>query len=364
LTSAGGSASVGEVSPRAPAWIALRGVVLAALLGAAADRPAPPETFEGRGVYYFRGSVDCPLAGIGSRAADLSNRLGLDDEHSRVTVDRAAHRIVFRNTHRYPRRRIVGDLVFLAVGTTARGERAPLGIHLKVEKEGDRLSARTHPHPTVRDKVVAARFEPFEVILANGDTETVALTAKTALETVQEPELTARLANILLRVTDNLDGVAVVPEQPRTRLVDLSIGFGADRLNWKVARVQLLSLEARNAPLIAHGSLAEMFRTGAWEMRITALSPVLPKEEFDRDLFLLGLDDMPVLRDVKQRGLWRGQSLVCGFRDGKGFIGVDDARAEIPNPADVARAYLEFNFVGGVIARQLTALPARSKRTR
>ncbi|MBW2232973.1 MAG: hypothetical protein JRH17_21510, partial [Deltaproteobacteria bacterium] len=44
---------------------------------------------------------------------------------------------------------------------------------------------------------------------------------------------------------------------------------------------------------------------------------------------------------------------------GEGYIGVGDRRSKIPDPADVARSYLEFHFVGGVVARQLAELPGR-----
>jgi hypothetical protein len=50
---------------------------------------------------------------------------------------------------------------------------------------------------------------------------------------------------------------------------------------------------------------------------------------------------------------------VVGLDDGAGFVEFDGARSEIANPADVARAYLEFHFVGGVLTRQVSQLPTR-----
>lgn len=344
---------------RAPTRASTRGALLALALVTALVEPGHAQTFHARGVYYFAGSVTCPLAGVGSRDANESNRLALDDQYSEVTVDRATHRIVFKNAHTYPRKQLVGDLLLLGVGTTSAGTKVPLGIHLKIEKRRNTFTAQVHPHPTVRDKIVSAEFEPFEVVLANGESDVVALTPDTATKAVREPELAARVANIFLQVTDNLEGHRIAPDQPNAPLVDVSIGFGVQPLNLKVARVQLRSLEAGNAPLIARGDLAAMLRTGTWELQITSLSSLLPKEEFDRDLFLLGIDGMPILAKVKTHGLGRGETLAVGFRDGKGFVRTDSASADIPNPADVARAYLEFNFVGGVIAHQVALLPSK-----
>jgi hypothetical protein len=315
--------------------------------------------YRSRGVHYFDGAVASRLAGVGSRGAHASNRLALDDDHSVVTVDRERHRILFRNTHRYGLDDLVGCLLFLGRGTTASGESVPLGVHLKIHKTRNRFHARLHPHPTVRDEIVAATFEPFDVVLSNGENETLALTPDGMRQAVRDPVLTARLAAIFLQVDDRLEGEVIQPEKPGARLVDLSIGFGSEKVNLDVARVQLVSRAAENAELIRSGALPAMFRRGSWELRIEAESPAIPPSEFKRDLFLFGLDDLGILAPLKRRGLLRGETLVVGLDDGAGFVEFDGARAEIANPADVARAYLEFHFVGGVLSQQVSQLPTR-----
>lgn len=324
-----------------------------------ATEPAGPQTYEGRGVYYFEGSVESPLAGLGSRAAHATNRLALDDDHSVVTVDRARHRIRVRNTHKYGLDNLVGCLTFLGRGTTASGEEVPVGIHLKLHKIGQSFEARLHPHPTVRDEITAAVFEPFEVVLFEGRKEEVVLTPEKAVEAVRDPVLTARLVQIFVNVNDYLEGVPLVPERPDERLVDLSIGFGSGRLHIAVVRVKLISKSADNAPMIRRGALREMFERGEWEFRIESKSPFLQKSDLVRDFFLFGIDDLPVLDPVKKQGLRYGQALVVGFEDGKGYIGLGEEREEFADPAGVARAYMEFHFVGGVVARQVIQLPNR-----
>jgi hypothetical protein len=328
--------------------------------GSPASAPAAePQTFQGRGVYYFEGPVRSPIGDIGSRSPFATNRIALDDEFSEVRVDRASHRILFRNEHRYGLNELVACVILLGRGTTVSGREVPVAAHLKIHKTGNRFMPSLHPHPTVREEVVSAVFAPFDVVLSNGTSEQVALTPARAIEVVRDPEGSARLAKIFVQVTDHLEGAALEPEKPGSALVDLSIGFGSEKINMKLARVRLVSKSAENAELIRRGSLGSMLEQGDWEFRIDSLSPYVPKWEFERNFFLFGIERVPALEKVARRGLLRGETLVVGLRDGKGYIGVDEARSEIPDPADVTRAYLEFHFVGGVVAQQVADLSQR-----
>src|SRR5262249_3276383 len=153
---------------------------------------------------------------------------------------------------------VIGDLLLVASGETAGGVRAPVGVHLKIEKRDNRFLTSMHPHPTVREAIVGAQYDPYTVVVSDGAHETVAATGDDILHAIREPELTARLANIFIQVTDNLDGTIIRPSEPDARLVDLSIGVGAKQLNLKVARIELLSLDPANAPMIERGAVNEM----------------------------------------------------------------------------------------------------------
>jgi hypothetical protein len=340
----------------------MRGALAATLLLFATAYGDETERLHGRGVYYVTGHVRAPLAGLGTRDAQASNRIALDDDASEVTIDRATRRIVFRNTRRYPARTIVGDVLLLGMGTTTREGTVPFGVHLKIEKQGDRFRTSIHPHPTTRARVREPDIEPFEVFVSNGKDETRVLTPEQARKAIEEPEIVARVANLLLQVEDHTAGKTIVAGAAGSRLVDLTIGYGAPGMNLKVARVQVLSLDPANAPLVERGVLAEMLAHGSWELRLSPTALTLPKSEFDRDLFLFGLDDVELLAPLKTRGLRRGETLVIGYRDGKGFVALDDRRADIAHPDDVARAYLEYHLLGGIIARQIATLPARIAR--
>jgi hypothetical protein len=351
-------------------WIAwplgLLLVVLMVAPGPAVESSPPsapslisPLKLQGRGVYYIQGRVRSPVAGIGSRADDATNRLVLDDAHSSVVVDRSTHRITLRNDHRYGLGELVACLLLLGEGVTESGQEVPVAVHLKIKKSLDHFTTSLHPHPTVRDLIVRATFEPFEVVLRAGETETIALTPEQAVEAVRDPVLTARIANQFMQVTDHLESKTVDPALPDAALVDLSFGFGSEKLNMKLARVRLVSKSSKNAALIRGGSVGHMLEKGDWEFRVDSLSPYIPKWYFERDFFLFGIEDLSAIEQIAKRGLLRGETLIVGYRNGEGYIGVGDRRSKIPDPADVARSYLEFHFVGGVVARQLAELPGR-----
>lgn len=332
---------------------------LSLLFQAAGAGAADPVEYSGRGVYYIDGVVESPVGQVGERSPFATNRLALDDDHSRVVVSREHHRIVIHNSERYGLRDLVGCLLLVGKGTTQSGREVPAAVHLKIHKSGGRFGSSLHPHPTVREKLVAATFEPFEVILDDGEKQKLVLTPEQAVEAVRDPVLSARLANIVMQVTDNLEGTTPVPDRPDEPLVDISLGFGSEKLNLKLARVRLISKSAKNASMIRRGAIAEMLEKGDWEFLVDSLSPYVPRSEFERDFFLYGLEGLPAIAKIDKRGLLYGETLTVGLAGGVGYLAVDAHRSEIPNPAEVARAYLEFHFIGGVVAQQIAELGER-----
>jgi hypothetical protein len=102
-----------------------------------------------------------------------------------------------------------------------------------------------------------------------------------------------------------------------------------------------------------------MLRDGAWEMKLTALSEKWLPEVVKRDLFLYGLEEVPLLRDVRARGLRKGQTLAFRFSKGSGELALDGETAPLPGALDVARAYIEFHMLGGLIAERVEARARR-----
>ncbi len=332
----------------------LAAVVVTLLAGNAVAAAAPlpdPQVISGRGVTYFDGRVRAPFAGLGTRGDQASNQLALDDGESRVTIDRARRRITIVNAHLYASNQIIADLTFLGTARAEDGTRVPLAVHLKVEKKKTKISIDLHPHWTVRGKLTAAELEPFEVAYSDATTEKVIASGDDLLRVATETRISYTLAGALIEVQDNLEGRA--PSlAPGTALTDLSVGIGSKHLSTMFVRAELRSLDAGNAALAGQPP-ATLLTHGAWQLRLTSLSRLLPKEKLRRDLFLLGLDQLPTVAAGLARGLKKGETLAFTFRAGKGRVSWGDKEEELPAPLDVARAFLEFNFLGAMLAQQV-----------
>jgi hypothetical protein len=318
--------------------------------------------FRTRGITYFPGRVRCPLAGVGTRGDFESNRLVVEDEHTEVTIDRAARRITVSNDARYPHKTVVCDLLFLADGTTAAGARSPFSVHLKIQKSGGAWSLDLHRHLRTHDALVAAELERFEVVVTDGKRQEVVFDDAKADRLIERPSLALRVVKSVMAMRDHLDGVAQDPSAPGFRIADLSVGFGALGLSWMLARARLASLSGANAGMIERGSIAEMLRDGAWELRLTAFSDKWLPEVVQRDLFLFGLDQLPLLRDVRARGLRKGQTMSFRFERGGGAAELDGRVEPLPGAHDVARAYLEFHMLGGLLAEHAERAHVRARR--
>jgi hypothetical protein len=321
-----------------------------------AEAPTP-QIITGRGVTYFDGRVRSPFAGLGTRGPQASNQLALDDAESRATIDPARRRITIVNTRVYPTKQIIADLTFLGTARAEDGARVPLAVHLKVEKKKAKISTDLHPHWTVRGKLTAAELEPFEVIYSDGATETVVASGDDLLRTATETKVSYRIAGALIEVQDNLEGHA--PSLAAgAALADLSVGIGSKHLNTMFVRADLRSLDAGNAALAGLPPPVLLTR-GAWQLRLTSLSRLLPQDTLRRDLFLLGIDRVPaVAAGLARGGVKKGESLVFTFRGGTGRVSWGGKEDDLPASLDVARTFLEFNFLGSLLAQQVARASA------
>jgi len=317
------------------------------------------ETHRRRGVRYFPGRVVCPLAGVGSRGANESNRLALENDDSEVTIDRRARRITVTNSRRYPEKTLIADLEFLADAKARSGARSPIAIHLEIFKKEKTLSLDLHRHLRTQEPLVDADFEPFDVIVEGGPRPETVYTTERALTLVREPSFTHRVVKAFMAKRDNTRGSTDDPGRKGYRVADLSLGFGALGLAWMLVRAELRSLDGANAALIRQGSVAAMLREGAWELSLTALSDKL-SSIVQRDLFLFGLDGEPLLEPVMTRGLGAGETLSFRFQKGEGEIGLGGKSARMDGAIDVARAYLEFHLLGGLLCEH-AELPAAAR---
>jgi hypothetical protein len=309
-----------------------------------------PEVFRTRGIYYLAGRVTCPLAGVGDRAPNASNRLVVDDPSTEVTIDRATATITVRNDQSYAAKTPVADLLFLADGIAADGKRSPFSIHLKIFKKGNKYEVDLHRHLRNQIPIVRAEYEPFTVIAVDGSKRTTLLDRERTDKLCSKPSLALRIVKALMAMTDHTEGLAQDPAKPGYRVADLSVGFGAFGLNHMMARAELVSLDAANAPLIARGEVPEMLREGAWELKLTALAERYIGDVIKRDMFLFGLADIPLLEPLVERGMKKGQTLAFRLRKDGGEVVLDGVAAPLPAVHDIARAYIEFHMLGGLLA--------------
>jgi hypothetical protein len=333
--------------------LAMVALTLFSTRSAGATAGPAPQVVSGRGVTYFDGRVRCPFAGLGKRGDQASNRLALEDGESRVTIDRARHRITVVNAHVYPSRSVIVDLTFLGTAKAEGGGRVPLAVHLKVEKKKAKISTDLHPHWTTRGKLTDAEVEPFEIAYSDGTTETVVATGDDLLRVATETRIAYTLAGALIEVKDNLDGHGPSLAAGGA-LADISLGFGTSHVNKMLIRGEVRSFDATNAALGGQAAPALLAR-GRWQLRLTAMSSLLSQETLRRDLFLLGLDQLPVVAaGIARGGLKKGETLAFTMDGSKGRVSWGDKEEDLPAPLDVARAFLEFNFLGAVLAQQVT----------
>jgi hypothetical protein len=79
------------------------------------------------------------------------------------------------------------------------------------------------------------------------------------------------------------------------------------------------------------------------------------REHIMRALFLFGLAELPVLTRVAKEGLARGETLVFRLGKDEAWVQIGDRRDTVPRAEAIARDYLELDFVGAIIAAQMSA---------
>lgn len=320
-------------------------VLLAALSIAPVALADAPLVQHGRGVYYFDGAGRCPYAGLGLRGANACNRISLEDGLSTVTVDKAHHKITFTNAASYGSKTLIGDFLFLGSGKTAAGVANHVAIHLRVEKKGAAFNTHIHAHVPNWDKISSSDFEPFQVVVSDGKKETSVMTPAQALSAVNDPKAAAKLIGELVEVRDNYPKTQVAGQHA---LADVTVAFGIGAVADSLLRAELTQLDKPGS----HANVPALLAQGNWQLKITSLSSLLPKDAIRHDLFLFGLEDVGVLQPVKSAGLPKGTSITLKWEGGKGHIAMGNASQDFPRALEVMRNFLEFGFLGNIVSHQ------------
>lgn len=298
----------------------------------------PSLAFRGPHIAYLRGRVRCPLAGIGARGADESNRLVVDDPATKVTIEGST--ITIEDDRSPSEKTVVADMVWLAEGQGGDGRPASFTIHLELFKTQQSWTVDLHTHePTPLADRSSAMYEPFTIVAVSRGRREILVDPARLARTVGHVPIARRVSGALMTMRDHL------PSAPASNvLFDRSIGIGALGRGMFIARARLARVDAGStAP---SGRIAEMLTDGTWELSLEALTDRWLPEIVARDLVLFGIPAIPLLAEVRAGRLRRRQTLA--FRT-DGHIRVDDAIAPIPGALDLARAYLELHMFGGIL---------------
>ncbi|HVV85132.1 MAG TPA: hypothetical protein VHE35_18855 [Kofleriaceae bacterium] len=308
------------------------------------------------GIYHLDGRVRCPFAGVGSRGAFASNRIVVGGD-AVVTVDLARNHVLVRDRRRYDELTVLADLTFLADGVTGDGRRLPFALHLKVQKLGDEVSLDFHRHLRTQDRLVDAELEVYDVDVDDGRSVTRVLDRARAMALIVHPPFKHRLIKAMMAMRARR--LPPPGATPGFTMADLTMGFGLSRLGlgMMLVRAELRSLlpagELRGLTVPA------LLARGGFEVKITALSDRWLPEVIKRDAYLFGLDQVPLLAPLRERGLGKGQTFGFRVAGEETEVTLDGAAAPLDGARDVARAYLEFHMLGGLLAQHAEEFMAR-----
>lgn len=297
------------------------------------------------GIHHFDGRVRCPFAGVGTRGEFASNRVVVGGQ-AEVTLDLARNHVRVRDTSHYGERTVLADFTFLADGVVKGGKRIPFALHLKVEKQGDDVILDFHRHLRTPDKLVDAELEVYDVDVDDGKAVTRVLDRDKAMALIRNPPFKHRLIKALMAMK-----ARKLPRPTDTAgfaMADLTLGVGMSFATSMLVRAELRSLVP--PAVLRTLTVPQLLARGGFEVAITALSDKYLPDVIKRDAYLFGLDQVPLLAPLRSRGLSKGQTFGFRIDDAEASVTLDGQRAPLPTARDVARAYLEFHMLGGLLA--------------
>lgn len=306
---------------------------LAALLLASACATAGAAEFTSRGLFSFKSDSGCPFPALAP--AGECNRIALDDNETRATLDSTSHTIRFTNTRRYADKTVVADVLLQGTGQARGGQRVPLTFHALLSRAGDQWSISSHAHAPVAGTFTDIRIDPYRVIVQDDQRERVLLAPAQIDKTVSSPSLAARLAKAFVHMDDNRAHASGSP--------DVTVTLGLGRLAVPVVRA---TFDAAPDAAGAKPTVSDALRGGNWSFELQALSGRIPHDVIRRELFLYGLDTFPAVQPLMQKAWPRHATLRVGAVNGKGYVGYGGQQQEFAGADDAARAFLQGSFVG------------------
>lgn len=294
-----------------------------------AQSQAAPSELHGRGVFHFSSFSHCTIAD------NDCNRISLDVVDAQASVDTQTHSIVIDadTTHDGT---VIGDVLLHGSGLTLEGQRVPLSLQVLLRRTGKDWKADTYVHAPVRGRFSGIELEPYQINVRQGAGEQVLLTASQARATMAHPSLAARLASYF---------VVVHPSDAKKPATDdITIGIGAGLLTKPLLRASFIVDPSNSA------RLKSVLANGTWNLRLQALSSLIPTWAVQHQLFLFGLEDSPLLRDVRKGGMHKHDILELGAIQGKGYLRYNGVEESFPAATTAGSAFMRESFIGLILA--------------
>lgn len=309
------------------------------LLSLSGHAAAAPAELSGRGVFHFASATGCPLAtpaNADSGVATDCNRIALDVADAKASVDTQAHSIVIAADATHERKTVIGDVLLHGSGIADDGQRVPLSLHVLLRRSGQTWKSDTYVHAPVRGKFKDVVLDPYQISVREGSAERVLFSAEQARNVLAQPSIAARVASYF---------VVVRPSDAKNPSADdITIALGVGKVSKSLLRASFSADPANTAPL------QQLLESGTWNLSLQALSSQIPLWVVQRQLFVFGLEDSPLLQELRQRGFNKRETLELGAVNGQGYLRYAGREERFPAAAASGYAFMRDSFIGLILA--------------
>lgn len=290
----------------------------------------------GPGVFEFD-SLEAPCSYSLLSNPNGCQHIALQDPATQAHIIQEKQKIILYNKQSYKKKTLLADLFIPAQGISQDGQTVPLMLHVKLSKKGQVWSVKSHSHAPVKGKFHDIKLSNWDIILNTEGGDKIVIDQATAIKVLSDPTLAAKMVNQLVQVKENqLDKQAGISD------ITVSLGIGGMAKSVMRSRFESVSIKEKQ-------SLAEVLQQGTWSIEMQSLTRMLPVSLIRHELFLYGLDNVPLLHELYQNGMEKGNKLIIGAQAGKGYIRYNGQQIDFPPAAQSAIRYMDISFIGLIL---------------
>ncbi|MCD5996367.1 hypothetical protein KDX38_22490 [Pseudomonas sp. CDFA 602] len=295
---------------------------------------AAPVEYKGRDVFHFESGSGCP--GTSGQSDHDCNRIALDVSDAHATLDAQAHVIVIGAEGSHDSKAVLAEVLLHGSGIAADGTRVPLSLQVLLRRSGKQWKSDAYVHTPVRGKFKDVMLDPYQIKVQEGASERVLISAEQARDILAQPSITAQVASYF---------VAVRPSDEQNPAADdITVALGVGKVSKSLMRARFTSEQPKTA------ELGEVMKNGTWNLNLQALTGQIPVWAVQRQLFVFGLEDSPLLKDVRQRGLNKLDTLELGAVNGNGYLRYSGREQSFPQASRVGFEFMRDSFIGLILA--------------